>query len=139
MPNNFHNCCVRTILGVSKYWQWIERIATGLLAVTFGMEETLANILMSHRLRWLGQLACMEDHRVPKQLLFGELVRTRPRHGPKKRWHDVVRSDLQAIGVSADEWYAVAQHRLKWLQVCTDGVRTVVDQCQKSECPAKQS
>ena len=135
----FHNRCVRTILGVSKYQQWMEKITTGQLAVAFGMEETMANILMPHRLRWLGHLARMEDHRMPKQLLFGELVRTGPRHGPKRRWRDVVRSDLQAIGVSVDEWYAVAQHRLEWLQVCTDGVRTVVDQCQQSECPANRA
>ena len=60
------------------------------------------------------------------QLLFGEMVQTRARHALRKRWCDVIRSDLQAIGVAADEWYEVAQLRLKWLQVCTYGVRTVV-------------
>ena len=134
----FHNRCVPTILGMSKYQQWMVRISTGQIAVVFGMEETSANILTSHRLHWLGHLARMEDHRMPKQLLFRELVRTRPRRILKKRWCEV-RSDLQAIGVSADEWYEVAQHRLKWLQVCTDGVRTVVDQRQQSGCPANRA
>ena len=59
----------------------------------------------------------MNDRRMPQQLLFGEMVQTKPRHGPRKRWCDVVRSDLQAIGVAADEWHEVAQHRLKWHMV----------------------
>ena len=70
----------------------------------------------------------MNDRRMPQQLLFGEMVQTRPRHGPRKRWCDVVRSDLQAIVVAADEWHEVAQHRLKRLQVCAYGVRAVVYQ-----------
>ena len=86
------------------------------LATSFAMEETLESILMSHCLRWLGHQTRMEDYRMPKQLLFGEMLQTRPGHGPKKRWRDVAKSDLHTIGV-ADNWYEVAQNRQKWLQV----------------------
>ena len=47
------------------------------------------------------------DDRLPKQLLFGELLKKRPFHGAKKRWRDEMMSDLWAIGV--EDWYAVCQ------------------------------
>ena len=67
--SGFHNRCIRTITGVTKQRQLRERISSRQLAADFGMEETMAYILMKHRLRWLGHLARMESHRVPKQLL----------------------------------------------------------------------
>ena len=47
---------------------------------------------------------------MPKQLLFGELVRTRPRHGTKRRWRDLAEADIQAVGLGR-AWYEVAQDR----------------------------
>ena len=32
---------------------------------------------------------------MPKCILFGELDKTRPRHGPRKRWRDNVVSDMK--------------------------------------------
>ena len=125
--NVFHNRCVRSILGVTKYQQWKEHISTRQLAATFEMEETMADLLMKHRLRWLGHLGHMEPNRLPKQMLFGELQKKRPCHGTKKRWRDAVTSDLQAIGIK-DSWYEIAQDRKKWHQVCTDGIRAVAEQ-----------
>ena len=36
----------------------------------------------------------MTDVRLPGQMLFGELLSTRPFHVPKLRWRDVVQHDL---------------------------------------------
>ena len=49
--NTFHNRCIRTILGVTR---WKELISSRELAAAFGMEESIADILMAHRLPWLG-------------------------------------------------------------------------------------
>ena len=46
----------------------------------------------------LGHLGRMEEERLPKKLLFGELVKKRLCHETKKRWQDGVKLDLQAIG-----------------------------------------
>ena len=78
----FHNRCIRSMLGVSRLQQWKERITSRELAEAIGMTESMAEILRRHRLRWLAR---MEDSRMPKQLLFGELVRTRPTHSTKRR------------------------------------------------------
>jgi len=41
-------------------------------------------------------------------VLFSWLSEPRPRCGPKKRWRDVVRKDLDYIGVNEDKWYEEA-------------------------------
>ena len=81
----FHNRCIRSMLGVSRLQQWKERITSRELAETIGMTESMVEILRRHRLRWLRHVARMEDSRMPKQLLLGELERPQPRHGTKRR------------------------------------------------------
>ena len=125
--NGFHNHCIRTIMGVTKQQQWRERISSRQLAAEFGMEETMAEILMKHRLRWLGHLARMESHRMPKQLLFGELQKKRPSHGTKRRWRDVAAADIKSVSAGA-EWYHLAQDRNVWAAVCKEGIASSVDQ-----------
>ena len=63
----------------------------------------------------------MDEERLPNRLLFGELNMKRPCHGAKKRWRDVVKVDLQAIGVY-DRWYELCQDRKGWFHLCLDGV-----------------
>ena len=43
--NGFHNRCVRTIMGVTRYKQWTERIISKQLSAEFGMEGTITDIL----------------------------------------------------------------------------------------------
>ena len=63
------------------------------------MKEFMADILIKHRLRWLGHLVRMEPDQLAKQLLFGELVNRRPSHGVKRRWRDVAAAILKEISV----------------------------------------
>ena len=125
--NNFHNRCVRTIMGVSKYQQWKERITSRQLAEAFGMEVTMAHLLMKQRLRWLGHLARMEPSRMPKQLLYGELEKKRPTHGTKRRWRDLVTADIKAVNMD-DGWYDLAQDRKAWQALCQEGLMSLVEQ-----------
>ncbi len=114
--NGFHNRCIRTIMGVTKRQQWKQRITSKELAAAFGMTETMAELLRRHRLSWLGHVARMDTHRLPKQLLFGELWKTRPQHGVKRRWRDLVRADITAKGM--ENWYVLAQDRGEWAASC---------------------
>ena len=101
---SFHNHSIRTILGVTKYQHWKEHISSNQLASAFGMEEPIANILMEHRLHWLGHMGRMEPEQMSKQLLFGEL---------EKKWRDGISAGLQATGIK-DGWYEFSQERTLW-------------------------
>ncbi len=61
-------------------------------------EETDCEKVQKRRLEWLDHLVRMPDHRLPKEMLFSWLPQPRSRCGPRKRWRDVVRKDLQKCG-----------------------------------------
>ncbi len=67
----FHNRCLRQIVGITSAQQRTELISSVQVACQFGMEESLEDIVIARRLRWLGHLARMDDHRLPKKILFG--------------------------------------------------------------------
>ena len=115
---NFLNRCIRCIIGVSRQVQWRERITTEQLVFEFGMTEEASVLLALHRLRWLGHVGRMTDDHLPKQLLFGELLSTRPFHGPNLRWRDVVQRDLRNIGFDSTSWYAAVRERARWYDTC---------------------
>ena len=102
------------------YQEWKERHTSKCLAASFSMEEPIEDTLVLHRLTWYGHLSRMDHVRIPKMMLFGELEKTRLRHGTKKRWRDGAKSDLQAIGF--ESWHSLSQDRSKWLKACTKGV-----------------
>ena len=77
----------------------------------------MAEVIGKYRCRWLGHLACMGNDRVPKQLLFGELVKTRPRHRPKKQWRDLAVMDVRTLGIGG-HWFTIAQNRQQWSTIC---------------------
>ena len=75
------------------------------------------------RLEWLGHVARMPDHRIPKSVLFGWLPHVRPRCGPRRRWKDVVRRDLKDINVEESESEA-RRSRGGWGALCRLGMES---------------
>ena len=59
----------------------------------------------------------MPENRTPKQMLFGELTRSRPFHGVKMRWRDLAVDDLKAACIDEGTWMEVAHDRAKWHQL----------------------
>ena len=107
----FHNRCMRTIMGISSVQQRLEHISTIQVAKRFGMEESLEDIIAARRLRWLGHMARMDDHRLPKKVLFGWLPQRRPAHGTKIRWRDRIRKDMMKFKIEERCWFSLAQER----------------------------
>ena len=121
--NTFYHRCIRTILGISNRQQWSERITMAEVRRRWGDEETVSEKVQKRRLEWLGHLARMPDHRLPKVMLFSWLPQPRPRCGPRKRWRDVVRKDLRNVEVGEHEWYAEASRsRAGWRVLCQVGL-----------------
>ena len=56
---------------------------------------------------------------MPKTILFSMLCPRCPPGGPRKRWRDCVRSDLQSLG-TLSAWYETAQSRSTWRALYQD-------------------
>ena len=82
------------------------------MASRFGLDWSILDII-DRRLQWLGHLGHMDDERLPKKMLLGELRKKRVYHGTKKRWRDQLSGDLQTIGLK-EGWYQVCQDRIEW-------------------------
>ena len=66
----------------------------------------------------------MDEGRIPKELLSGELVQgKRPVGRPKLCFKDVVKRGMQAIGLPIDWWETLASDRSAWRTSCTEALR----------------
>ncbi|XP_065195667.1 uncharacterized protein LOC135827071 [Sycon ciliatum] len=117
--NAFHHQCVRAIVSISRHQKWDDRVTSSTLAKTLGIDSDIGDIIRERRLRWLGHIGRMDDDRLPKCTLFGELSATRPQHGPSRRWWDVAVDDFNRIHpcVPEKEWLDTAQNRWEWREV----------------------
>ena len=70
----------------------------------------MCNITRKYCCRWLGYLSRMDNSQIPKQLLFGELIKTCPGYDPIRRWKDQAAIDIRILGIKVD-WYEIAQDR----------------------------
>ena len=81
-----------------------------------------------HRLRWVGHVIRLDDHRIPKQLLYRELsVGSRPQHKPRKRFEDCVKDSLALCKIDDHDWELVACDRNKWRKMVYSGSRCFQD------------
>ena len=66
-------------------------------------------------MRWIGHARRMEDGRIPKDILYGELaVGKRPRGRPQLRYKDVCKRDMRALEIDPESWEDIAADRSSW-------------------------
>ena len=81
-------------------------------------------ILNERRLRWLGNVKRISPCRIPKDLLYGELVSgKRKTSRPRLRFKDVCRRDFKAARIRTSDWECKAEDRSSWHPVFIENVK----------------
>ena len=106
--NSFHLRSIRRILGIS--WQ-----VTNANALSRAGIPSMYTLFRQRRLRWLGHARRMEDGRIPKDILHGELALGRKTTGrPHLRYKDVCIRDMKAVDIDTISCEGLAADRTNW-------------------------
>ncbi|KAI8506556.1 hypothetical protein Bbelb_159830 [Branchiostoma belcheri] len=96
----FHQRCLRSILKI----HWSDFLTNVEVLEKAGTCSTEA-MLLKTQLRWAGHVSRMEEHRLPKIVLYGELASGHRDVGaPKKRYKDYLKSTLNACQINHRQW-----------------------------------
>ena len=116
----FHQRCLRTILGI----HWSDYVSNQEVLDKAGISSIEAMII-KQQLRWAGHVSRMEQNRLPKRILYGQLASGhRNRGAPKKRYKDTLKSSLHACGIDTKNWSSLALDREEWRHTVRKGVET---------------
>ena len=79
------------------------------------------------RILFTGFVVRIEDTRLPKCVMFGELVRGAGCVGrQEKEWMGYFLDALRAFGISADQWTTAAQDEGEWCKTVEQGVESFI-------------
>ena len=105
--NTFHMRCLKRILSIT----WQEHIPYSDI-LDHARIRSMYSLLSQRRLHWLGQVWRMEDGRLPKDILYGQLTSgARPVGRPALRFKGACHRDMKACDLSPKGWEAVAEDR----------------------------
>ena len=108
--NSFHMRCLRSILHIKQ-----EDRIPDTEVLERANAESVFTLLKRAQLRWAGHVHRMEDTRIPKRLLYGELVDgSRKRGRPKLRYKDTLKASLKDCLINPDTWEQTASNRAAW-------------------------
>lgn len=125
--NAFHMRCLRRILNIT----WQDKV-TNTSVLERAEIPAMYTTLKQRRMRWLGHVVRMDCGRIPKDLLYGELVSgSRPTGRPKLRFKDVCKRDLKSLNVDVDTWEAKASERPAWRETIREGLSLFEDRLAK--------
>ena len=109
----FHMRCLRSILGKT----WRDKMSNNEVLTKCGSTE-IECMLMKSQLRWVGHVVRMEDSRIPKHLLYGQLSNGSRRVGrPLLRFKDKLKANIKALKLPPD-WEGLCNDRSNWRSSC---------------------
>ena len=89
--------------------------------------ESIEATLRRRRMLFTGFVARMEDTRLPKCVMFGELVGGADCvGGQEKEWMGYFLDDLRAFGINADQWTTATQDEGEWRRMAEQGAEHFV-------------
>ena len=117
--NSFHLRCLRRLLQI----KWQDKVTNTEVLQRAGI-PSLFTLLSRKRLKWIGHVRRMDDGRIPKDMLYGELREgSRPTGRPQLRFKDVCKRDMKAAEIDFNTWESSANNRQLWRATVNEGVR----------------
>ena len=115
--NRFHLNCLHKLLRV----KWHDQVPDTEILEQTGMPSVFT-MLRQSQLRWAGYVTRMSDERLPKRVLYGELLAGARSHGgQKKRFKDTLKTSLKDFGIDHNSWETLAQDRTEWRGAISKG------------------
>ena len=106
----FHIRCLRKVLGIV----WQDHVTNKDVLAKANI-PTMFGLLSLRRLRWLGHVTGMQDGRIPKDILHGELkTGTRPTGRLHLRFKDVCKRDIKPSSINPTNHKSTATDRDSW-------------------------
>lgn len=104
---------IRQILSVS----WRDRITNVEILKRAGL-PSMADMLITKGLRWIGHVHRMGHERLPRQLLYSQLKMGQRNQGrPRLRFKDVTKRYMKRRDIKTHEWQSKALDRQSWRTV----------------------
>ena len=106
---------VRKISGPKKYnvtGEW-RRLYNKELYTLYSSPNNIW-VIKSRRMRWVGLVTYMEGRSGAYMVLVGRPGGKRPLVGPRHRWVDNIKMDLEEVEWRGMDWIVQTQHRDRW-------------------------
>ena len=101
---------LRSILGI----RWQGRV-TNLEVLDQANSSSIESMLIKAQLRWVGHVIRMEDYRIQRRLMHGELEHGKRNQGPpKKQYKDTVKANLKWCELEPKDLEKCASDRSRW-------------------------
>ena len=71
----------------------------------------IVRVIKSRRMRRAGHVARMEEWRGVHKVLVGKTSGKRPLGGPRRRWEDNIKMDIEEVGRGCGDWMELAQDK----------------------------
>ena len=115
--NTFHQRCLRKILGIKCQ----DKVTNTRVLELTGL-PLIKTMLCKRRLKWLGHVHRMDNYRLTKQLLLGELSSgRRPVGRPKLRFKNTCKESMPNMSIDPTSWELLASDRSVRRQVAASG------------------
>ena len=116
--DKFHMNSLRRIIGIT----WRDKVPHTEVLRRTGC-TSLETILNRNLLRWLGHVVRMDEDRLPKQLLYGELAEGRRSAGGQlRRYKDIAKRTLKACHMQPECLEGQASDRQQWRTLTRAGL-----------------
>ena len=101
--------------------------------------ESIETTVRTRRLLYAGQVLRMDDTRLPKIMMCGELnAGKRRRGGTEKQWRHSLREDLKAFEINVDTWSVEATSEQGWTTIVGAGATRFMKKWHAKEDAASQ-